>query len=236
MSHPALISVDWGTSTLRAALLAPDGTIIAHSEEGPGIQPNPAGGFEPVLTQLTATWRNDYGPLPVIMSGMIGSRQGWHEVPYLACPATVSELAAHLHIVFSAAIGNLHFVPGLVFAPSGQPPEVMRGEETQIMGALAADRTLPGASARVFVLPGTHSKWAWTADGAIVKFVTYMTGEIFAVLRNHSILGRLMPDGPSPFDEPAFELGVTAGAADGPPGALLNRVVDQRLSGAAERS
>ena len=231
MSHPALISVDWGTSTLRGSLLATDGTIIARSAEGPGVQPKPADGFEPVLAELTAAWRKDYGPLPVIMSGMIGSRQGWHEIPYLACPVTVSDLATHLHTIDSAPIGRIHIVPGLVLAPSGQPPEVMRGEETQILGALAADPALPGASARMFVLPGTHSKWVWTADGTIVKFATYMTGEIFAALRYHTILGRLMPDGPSMFDRSAFDRGVVAGAADGPPGALLNRVFATRTLG-----
>ena len=162
---------------------------------------------------------------------MIGSRQGWVEVPYLSCPADLTSLARALYRHDNGAHGTIHIVPGVSTEPQGQAPDVMRGEETQIVGALAA----LGTSEGLFVLPGTHSKWVTVVDDRIANFGTYMTGEIFAALRHHTILGRLMPDGADAPDSQAFQRGVEAGAADAPPGALLHKLFATRTLGLFDR-
>jgi len=131
---------------------------------------------------------------------MVGSRQGWVEVPYLDCPADLTAIAASLANVGDTA---MPIVPGLICRGEDGVPDVMRGEETQILGALEE-----GAVRQVVVLPGTHSKWALAAASGIENFATFMTGELYAVLREHSILGRLAAAGTEPG---AFERGVGAG-------------------------
>jgi 2-dehydro-3-deoxygalactonokinase len=157
----------------------------------------------------------------VIASGMIGSRQGWVEVPYRPCPADAAGLAGHLHSHVTARGRRLCFVPGLTVA--GALPDVMRGEETEILGALADQ-----PEGRLFVLPGTHSKWARIEDGRrIASFATYMTGELFAVLKAHSILGRLMEGGGR--DDAAFARGAAIGLdGDARHGGLLRRLFSAR--------
>ena len=231
MPTPALISVDWGTTNLRCTLLAADGSIAARREGGPGIQPPPPSGFAAVLAHETADWTPGPRPLPILMSGMIGSRQGWIEAPYLPCPAGAADLAANLTRIDAGSLGVIHLVPGMATAPTGRPPEAMRGEETQIVGALTDQSPSSQGGERLFVLPGTHSKWVSTSAGAITAFATYMTGEIFSALRHHTILGRLMPEGTAPFHAVAFKKGVTAGAVEGHPGALLNRLFATRTLG-----
>jgi 2-dehydro-3-deoxygalactonokinase len=136
---------------------------------------------------------------------MITSKQGWIEVPYCECPAGLSVLAGRLrqHVTSEGRI--VSFVPGLTCESQGLP-DVMRGEETQVLGALERDDGR-------FVLPGTHSKWVTVKDGAIIHFTTYMTGEVYAALRRHTILGRLMQDGDH--DREAFARGVMTGLEHG---------------------
>jgi 2-dehydro-3-deoxygalactonokinase len=148
---------------------------------------------------------------------MAGARQGWIEAPYADCPAGFAEIAAAIVTAPSAALGAVRIVPG-VAAPA--TPDVMRGEETQILGALAAI----GRDDGLFVLPGTHSKWARVENGRIAGFETYMTGEVFAALKNHTVLGRMMAP-PVEHAEPAgFALGVDAAAALERPGDLLHAI------------
>ena len=232
MKSPALISVDWGTTTLRCVLLDRDGAILDRRDDGPGIQPPPPLGFAGTLGREIKAWAT--GPLPILMSGMIGSRQGWVEVPYLDCPAGAGELAKALHQLDAGPLGSIYIIPGLARTAANTPPEVMRGEETQIIGALSTGAT-PAHGQRLFVLPGSHSKWATTSDGAITSFATYMTGEVFAALRHHTILGRLMPQGETPFDAAGFDRGVDAGALSGHPGSLLNRLFATRTLGLFDR-
>jgi 2-dehydro-3-deoxygalactonokinase len=127
---------------------------------------------------------DDDRSLPVVAAGMVGSRQGWREVPYLECPADVGAIARGL-LAFDAEAGRIHLVPGVI--QRGPLPNVLRGEETQIVGAIARDPALAADS--LIVLPGTHSKWVRVRDGRIEGFDTFMTGELFAVLRDHSLLG-----------------------------------------------
>jgi len=158
---------------------------------------------------VTATWRATR-PVPrSIACGMVGSAQGWVRAAYAPCPAGVDALAARLATVRGR---DLYVVPGL--SSPADPPDVMRGEETQIVGALALHPEL--AEDACLVLPGTHSKWARVSQGRVTGFATHMTGELFALLRQHSVLARLMPaDGSSPASPEAFLRGVDAAREDG---------------------
>lgn len=211
-----LIGVDWGTSRLRLALIDAAGGIGPVHAADAGIMTVTDGAFAPVLARALAALKAPAG-LPAVLSGMITSRQGWHEVPYLACPADAQALADALFRVEAPSIGGLHFITGLVCRSEDGLPDVMRGEETQVIGQddLGPDEAL--------VMPGTHSKWVSAAAGRIERFRSYMTGEVFAVLRQHSILGRLMAEGPE--DDAAFRRGVEIGL-DGK--GLLGRLFSAR--------
>lgn len=223
MLEPAsLIGIDWGTSSFRAALLDMRGAVLDRREGPHGIMAVKDGDFAGVLSREIGGWLGA-GRVPVIMSGMIGSRQGWVEAPYVACPAGLEEVAAGLAPA-PFADADVSIVPGMESVNAGMR-DVMRGEETQVFGALAG-LGLPGGR---FVLPGTHSKWLLAEAGRIVSFSTYMTGEIYAACKGHTILGRLMQEGP--FSAAAFERGVAAGASAGGPGALLNRLFSVRTAG-----
>ena len=221
MTRPCLIALDWGTSNLRASLLGAAGRVLEQRAGAAGVMAVRAGGFEDALRGLCGDWI-DAHRVPLVASGMIGSRQGWREAPYLDCPATLADAARRLTTVDLAGGGRLHIVPGLCGVDDAGQPDVMRGEETQLWGAGLAE-------GEVAVLPGTHSKWAWTgADGAVLQFQTHMTGELFAVLREHSILGRLMPAGVAE-DPAAFERGVRLGLSS--PAGLLHTLFAARTNG-----
>jgi len=183
-----LIGVDWGTSSLRAYLIGSGGVVLDRRETSGGITMLPDRDFDGALSDAVGDWRLRCPGLPILLSGMIGSRQGWHEAPYADCPISVEALASDLTPIESRHFGRLHVVPGL--KQSTGRPDVMRGEETQIIGALRSSGKADG----VFVLPGTHSKWVRVEAGRVVSFTTYMTGEVFAALKNHTILGALMQD------------------------------------------
>jgi len=184
----ALIALDWGTSSLRAWLLDAHGQVLDQRAERQGIMQIADGDFARVYHDLVAEWVQTHGPLPALACGMIGSRNGWVEAPYVDTPADPSTLANQLTRIDTGA-GPLHIVPGVMQAERGtQLPDVMRGEETQVLGALAGHPAL-GDDA-LLVLPGTHCKWVVIQQGRVTGFTTYMTGELFAVLREHSILGR----------------------------------------------
>jgi 2-dehydro-3-deoxygalactonokinase len=185
MSGRNLVAVDWGTSSLRGALIDADGRVLEERSFARGILTVAAGQFPPVFERC-------FG----------GSKQGWREAPYCACPAGFDDIAAHLEWVEP---GRIAIVPGLSVDKDGVP-DVMRGEETQVFGAL---QLLELANARL-VLPGTHSKWVTVAKHRITDFSTWMTGEFYALLRQHSILARTLPNNDSdPEPDPgAFEQGV----------------------------
>ena len=206
-SQPGLIGLDWGSSTLRGYLFAADGSLLDRRARPWGIQHLPDGGYDAAFRGMAGDWRERWPQVPVLAAGMVGSRQGWREVPYVDCPADPARIAAGV-VAFDSSCGTLHLAPGIAWR--GAVPDVMRGEETQIVGALARE---PGLAAEsVFVLPGTHCKWAWIRGGSVERFTTYLTGELFALLRDHSIVGRpareaVVPpatDSPSP----AFVRGV----------------------------
>jgi 2-dehydro-3-deoxygalactonokinase len=227
----ALIGLDWGTTSLRAYRIARDGRVMERRERDAGILRVADGGFAGALAGAVGGWPLD-GRVPILAAGMIGSRQGWREVPYVGCPAGLAELAAGLGTVAMPDGSPVHLVPGLLLeGPAGDFPDVMRGEETQILGDLAGGRD---ADACCYLLPGTHSKWAWCERaGRIARFATYMTGEVYEVLTRHSILGRLMSSGAAPDAADAFGRGLAQAArsAAGSPGRLLHDLFGARTLG-----
>ena len=203
---PHLIAVDWGTSSLRGARLDEAGRVLEEKSAPLGSLNVPNGDIAGVFTSLFSDWMKPAGSVCLI-SGMAGSRQGWVEAPYVACPAGPEDLKRHLHWIEP---GRIALVPGLS-VEQGEVPDVMRGEEVQIFGALR----LAGVTEGLFVLPGTHSKWATVRDGQVTGFRTYMTGEVYGLLGQHSILARTL-DAEAPLDEAMFRRGVTrAGEGEG---------------------
>ena len=190
MPDPHLIALDWGTSNLRASLLDARGQTLETRSAPGGVMAVQGGQFAQALLALCADWLAQTN-CPLMASGMIGSRQGWREAPYLDAPTSLAQAARQLITVpVMVADGHaerlLHIAPGLRCLDSAGEFDVMRGEETQIWGA-----DLPPSSC--CVLPGTHSKWAWLGEGGAIRhFKTFMTGELYGLLTQHSILGRLM--------------------------------------------
>lgn len=201
-----LVGVDWGSSNLRAYRFGPDGEVLDRRESARGAARLQRGEFAGVLGETLDGWLE--ADTLVVLAGMVGARAGWHEAPYLACPANPDELAAAALRVEDAP-ARCFIVPGLSARGATGVANVMRGEETQILGSGLADGTI--------VLPGTHSKWATVAGGRITGFSTIMTGEMYALLRNKSLLGQLA-EGDAP-DEAAFTLGAQR-ALDNPAGVL----------------
>jgi 2-dehydro-3-deoxygalactonokinase len=208
-----LVAVDWGTSSLRGALIAADGTVREERSDARGILAVPAGGFPAVFEQLFGDWMRESGARCLI-SGMAGSKQGWVEAPYCACPAGRVEVGRSIIAIDAIPGQRIAMVPGLRDEHDGVP-DVMRGEEVQIFGALS----LLGRDEGLFVLPGTHNKWAMVKKGRVTGFRTFMTGEFYALLSQHSILARTL-DASAPLDEAAFVEGVTR--ADNGQGLLHN--------------
>ena len=234
---PQLLALDWGTSSLRAFLMR-DGEVIETRHSAHGIQHLPLpgrAGFEQAFAAIAGDWVRQWPQLPVVACGMVGSAQGWREAPYVRCPATVKALAEQNTTVASGLGQQILIAPGVLFDEPGELPDVMRGEEIQIAGALLNN---PQWSQRsCIVLPGTHSKWAQIEDGKIVRFATYLTGELFAVLCANSILGRLLPaatEGKAETDVAAFEMGLAAARRSGP-GDLSHQIFATRTLGLTGR-
>jgi 2-dehydro-3-deoxygalactonokinase len=218
-----MIGVDWGTTSFRAFRMARDGTIRDRRTGPRGILNVPDNRFADTLRDEIGPWLA-VGEDHVLLSGMIGSRQGWKEAPYLPCPAGAPELAAALvEIEFDWA--QVKLVPGLSATDEAGVAEVMRGEETQVFGVL---RMMGGSG--LACLPGTHSKWVRVAADRIVGFTTHMTGEAFGALRGHTILGRMMREGPA--DGAPFDAGVRRSADAG---GLLHHIFGARAEVLAGR-
>jgi 2-dehydro-3-deoxygalactonokinase len=198
MTAPSWIAVDWGTTSLRAYAMGPGGVLAeASSDRGMGVLAKDA--FEPALLDLIGPWLA--GPAEVLACGMVGSRQGWHEAPYRTVPCTPAEAASLVPVAVRDARLRLRIVPGL---KQDRPADVMRGEETQIAGLLARH---PGRDG-IACLPGTHAKWADLRADAVVSFQTYMTGELFALLSQQSVLRHGLA-GAAGLDGEAFDAAVS---------------------------
>jgi 2-dehydro-3-deoxygalactonokinase len=196
-SRIALVGVDWGSTNLRAFALDGEGAVLDRRADGRGAAGLSPDAFAAVLDDVVRDWRADSAP--VLICGMAGARGGWVEAPYVETPAALADLTPHL----TGAAPGVRITPGVCKRADGRLIDVMRGEEVQVLGALTDG---------VAVCPGTHSKWVRMEGGRITDLRTVMTGELFAVLRAHSILGRSMTEGP--FDPAAFDEGVDRGLAD----------------------
>jgi len=218
-----LLAIDWGTSSLRGALLDRTGAVLQERSFARGILTVPPGEFATVFEACFGLWASASGTFCLI-SGMAGSRQGWIEAPYCDCPAGFDDIAHQLAWV---APGHIAIVPGLRCEQDGIP-DVMRGEETQVLGALQ----LLDLQDAVLVLPGTHSKWVRVASSRIEHFATFMTGEFYALLRQHSILARTLPLDDGGLDVNAFNQGVALALRSG---SLLQTAFSARTLSLFER-
>lgn len=215
MATYSCIAVDWGSTNRRAWALGADGKALQERADSAGLLAIKDGRFADSLKACLEGWLD--GGVPVVIAGMAGSRMGWVEVPYVAAPAPLTDLARNLMKAGRIADSDCWIVPGMSLDSAAQP-EVMRGEECQMLGALLQQ----GRSDGVFLTPGTHSKWARVAAGQLIEFRTYITGEMFNLLRQSGTLALMTGDGE---DEVAFARGV---AATGPDTELLNRVFSAR--------
>lgn len=212
---PALIGVDWGSSSFRAYLVSRGGTILDAIEAPQGVASVKTGAFLETFHGLLGAWLDEHFALPVVASGMVGSRNGWREAPYVECPADARAIAEKL-VTVEADGRRVLIAPGLSCEHENGEPDVMRGEEVEILG-------LAETGASLVVLPGSHSKWAAIEGGRIARFKTFVTGELFAAVRGHTLIGAFArATEPRPPDE-VFKHGVRRGAsaASGDAGGLL---------------
>lgn len=218
-----MIAVDWGSSSLRAWRLGDDGAILEQRRADLGVM-RCDGRYAEVLAGQIDGWEDER----ILLCGMIGSRGGWQEVPYVECPAGAREIAAGIVPIESGSAvfagRDLRIVPGTIDRSAAKAADVMRGEETQIVGLL--DRL--GDGTHTVCLPGTHSKWVQVRNHAIGSIRTAMTGETYALFRKHSMLARLMPADEPPFDAAAFDGGLRR-SGDG--GGLLHHLFGVRTAG-----
>jgi len=184
MSSAAFIAGDWGTSRLRLYLCDAAGHVLARGEGEGASVPDCAGRFAAAV----APWDKAHGALPAVLGGMVGSTIGWREVPYLKCPARPGAIAGAA-LRFESDGRAIAILPGLSCVGKTGAPDVMRGEETQILGALRLCPQL-AKGRHVFCMPGTHVKWVVVEDGAVIQFQTALSGELFELVRRHSVLAR----------------------------------------------
>jgi len=201
MQGKGLVAIDWGTTNRRIFLLDRNGAVVRREADSLGVTAIPPGGFPAEIAEL----RRRFGDVPFLLAGMIGSNRGWVEAPYLPCPVTLDALRKSLLWVEP---GRTAIVPGACV--DADRADVMRGEEVQSLGAVAAGLAAPDA---LLCLPGTHAKWARVEAGRLTGFRTVMTGEMFALLRNHSLLAPQLNC--EVVDGPAFREGVALGLRDG---------------------
>lgn len=202
------IAGDWGTSNLRLYLCeyAITGSRIIETRYGQGIS-EISDDFEDKFFSLTQEWFDLHGSMPVLLSGMVGSNIGWKEAPYLACPLSASDIS-NGRIAFTARNVEFSILAGLRTNNPLGSPDIMRGEELQLLGWLRANKQLEINNKRLFALPGTHNKWVLSSNGRIDNFLTAFTGELFALLRRDSIL--ITDDSALGFNQDVFMQGVHA--------------------------
>ncbi len=228
LARTALIGIDWGTSNNRAYRIDGFGNVLESRSGELGLSAIRGGNFDAALESFIADWQKDSSrDIPVLISGMIGSRNGWAEAAYCECPFGVEELSRTIVPVPRRA-GTAYIVGGGSTIDAQHHHDVMRGEEIQILGLEDV------SDLRLVIAPGTHSKWAALENGKIKEFRTYMTGEIFALLKDHSILGWLMPDKTEGVrNEEAYLQGVKDAAADSD---LLHGLFNVRTRGLFQSS
>jgi 2-dehydro-3-deoxygalactonokinase len=224
MANISGIFADWGTTNRRAWAVDRNGAVLDQRKDDQGLLGVKDRAFEASFRSFIGDWLASAEPTaPIVMAGMVGSKLGWREAPYVATPARFGQLAENLIALPNLDGHPIRIAPGLSAREDGRP-DVMRGEECQLYGLW-----LSTSADRLCVLPGTHSKWAEIRDGGLAGFHTYMTGELFAQLSSSGTLAQLMRPGAS-HDDDAFRRGlrVSEGASAG---GLLNRLFSVRSLG-----
>ncbi len=219
MTTPAFIAGDWGTSNLTLALCDEDGKTLER-RKGPGAADS-RGRFAEVFDELAADWVTSHGELPAVLCGMVGSAFGWREAPYLPSPADLYELADDI----VTPRDGISIVRGMSCTNPLGAPDVMRGEETQLFGAQCVLDIMKGGK-QLVCMPGTHTKWVSLNDTIVQEFLTAPTGELFAMLCEHSVLVR---DKTTPIEHHPrdFERGL-AESAKHPDVSVLHRLFQSR--------
>lgn len=212
---PDWIALDWGTSNLRAYAMQ-GATVLARIQSDDGMGKLSPDGFEPALEHLIAPWSVAMD-VPVLACGMVGSRQGWAEAPYRSVPCT--PLSPDMARAPTDSGRKVYIISGL---SQQAPPDVMRGEETQIAGFLNLNKGWDG----VLCLPGTHTKWVQLSAGEVISFQTFMTGELFALLSTASVLRHSVQSGD--WDSGAFDAAVSDAISK--PERLANRLFSLRAA------
>jgi len=207
MANPAYVAVDWGTSSFRLWLIGADGGILAERRSGEGMTSAAKTGFSAVLAgHLTAIEAPE--SLPVIVCGMAGAKQGWVEAGYIDVPAPLTSILTGA-VSVPGESRDVRILPGLAQRDRATP-DVMRGEETQLLGALGS----ANSGAQAVCMPGMHSKWVHVNDGKVTGFSTFMTGELFDAISKHTILSHAVAGAEEqPADAAAFEAAVSAAFA-----------------------
>jgi 2-dehydro-3-deoxygalactonokinase len=200
MTAADFVAGDWGTSHLRLFLCDAQGTVLDRAN-GAGVAGS-NGQCAQIFDSLVSKWVGKPQTLPAVLCGMVGSNIGWLQAPYVACPATPEEIATRC---VSVRDGLIRIVPGLSCRNRFDAPDFMRGEETQILGALALEPALRQGR-KLLCLPGTHTKWVVLQEGVVTGFLTAPTGELFNVLSDHSVLVRERSGVAA--DEAAFQRGL----------------------------
>jgi len=225
---PAFIGVDWGTSSFRAWLFAPSGTVLEDVQGPWGISQIKMTPFRQILLEAVGNWLGQYPVLPIIMCGMIGSAQGWHEAGYLTGTVGVGELAAGAVKVADPEL-EMYIIPGIKGRSADDYNDVMRGEETLLAGRLGRGQE----DKAIFCLPGTHSKWISVEKGRIERLTTFMTGELFHLMKAQSILAPLIDsDSDVRLTSPIFADGLALAAS---PSGLLHQLFSIRAGVLTER-
>ena len=218
----ALIALDWGTTRARAYLIGEDGAVIDRRGTDRGIQSVPEGGFPDAFAAIAGDFRKARPDAAILLAGMVGSRNGWIEAPYVACPAAPEDIAAAGLRVTLQDGAQATILPGLSCDEGAF--DVMRGEETLVVGL--------GLRDGIACLPGTHSKWARVEGGRITRFASFMTGEIYGLLRSQSILSRLAAEPAGDDEDDGLRRGLSAARH---PGGLLNTAFAARTEVLAGR-
>jgi 2-dehydro-3-deoxygalactonokinase len=224
MADISAIFADWGTTNRRAWAVDRDGRVLDQRKDDQGLLGVKDRAFEPSFRGFIGDWLKSATPTaPIVMAGMVGSKLGWREAPYVETPAKFTQLAQNMVALPDLDGHPVRIAPGLSARENGRP-DVMRGEECQLYGLW-----LQAQAGRLCVLPGTHSKWAEIRDGSLAGFRTYMTGELFSQLCASGTLAQLMRAG-APHHDAAFHRGlaVSEGASAG---GLLNRLFSVRSLG-----
>jgi len=215
------LAIEWTSAAFHAFLFAADGTLLGQRQEARGVNHITDGAFETALREIVGDWATEVGR--IYLSGMITSRNGWVETPYAQAPASLTDIAARTVVRHIDGLPPLVFLPGV--SVRDPLPDMIRGEELKVFGAM-------GQSSGLVALPGAHTKWVAVKDGRIEQFATYMSGEITALLKSNSLVGKLIPaqsaDNPEAFLPEAFLRGVRLARDRRIGGHILRRIFSAR--------